>query len=185
MKKSKIGRNILKVLLMCGAIYFTMSSPAAARKFIKRLPKELKKYRRSQVLSALYHLEKQNNIEYANEVNGDITVKITENGKDYFKRLDFDNLALDRPEKWDEKWRLVIFDIPERKKLIREALRNKLKDMRFKKIQGSIWVTPFPCEKEIKLVKSVFGLSNFWIDIILTEHIGIKEYQLRRYFDLI
>ena len=52
----------------------------------------------------------------------------------------------------------VIFDIPEKKKPAREALREKLKDLGMKKLQHSIWITPFPCEKEINLIKTVFNL---------------------------
>ena len=91
---------------------------------------------------------------------------------------------MDRSRVWDKKWRLVIFDIPEKKKPAREALREKLKDLGFAKLQDSVWVTPFPCENEIKLIKLVFNLSDFWLDVILTDSIGLRDYQFRKLFDL-
>ncbi|KKS87871.1 MAG: hypothetical protein UV62_C0022G0003 [Parcubacteria group bacterium GW2011_GWC1_43_11] len=114
-----------------------------------------------------------------------MTIKITKGGRDFLRKMDFDNLTLERTENWDKKWRLVIFDIPEKKKPAREVLREKLKDLGMKKLQHSIWITPFPCEKEINLIKTVFNLSDYWVDVIITENIGAKEYQMRKHFDLI
>jgi DNA-binding transcriptional regulator PaaX len=37
--------------------------------------------------------------------------------------------------KWDEKWRIVAFDIPEKFKTGRDALRRKLKEVGFHELQ--------------------------------------------------
>ena len=80
---------------------------------------------------------------------------------------------------------MVIFDIPEKKKKAREALRQKLKDLNMVKLQDSIWVTPYPCEDEIAFIKSIFNLSDYWLDIIVSDNIGAQEYRLRRLFNLL
>ncbi|MEK7178207.1 MAG: hypothetical protein AAB721_00910, partial [Patescibacteria group bacterium] len=156
MGQENIGKKILKYLLIGGGMFLILSSPVGTRRLLKQLPKELKKYKKSQIRQALYRLKNQNNIEYIKEEKDTISINITERGKKYLKRFDFDNLFLSRPKVWDKKWRMVIFDIPEKKKLAREALRSKLKDLGFVKLQDSIWITPFPCENEIKLIKLVF-----------------------------
>ena len=185
MKQDNIGKKILNYLLIGGGLFLILSSPVGTRRFLKQLPKELKKYRKSQIRQALYRLRRQNRIEHIKEEDGVMSVNITEKGKKYLKRFDFDNLFLDRPKVWDKKWRVIIFDIPEKKKLAREALRSKLKDLGLVKLQDSIWITPFPCENEIKLMKLVFNLSDFWLDVILTDSIGLRDYQFRKLFDLI
>ncbi|MFH1750037.1 MAG: CRISPR-associated endonuclease Cas2 [bacterium] len=43
---------------------------------------------------------------------------------------------------WDGKWRILAFDIPEKKRRIREKLREYLIILGFKLIQKSIWITP-------------------------------------------
>ena len=184
MEQDNIGKKILKYLLIGGGLFLILSSPVGARCFLKQLPKELKRYKKSQIRQALYRLKNQNNIEYIKEEKDTIGVNITERGRKYLKRFEFDNLFLNRPKVWDKKWRMVIFDIPEKKKLAREALRSKLKDLGFVKLQDSIWITPFPCENEIKLIKLVFNLSDFWLDVILTDSIGLKDYQFRKLFNL-
>lgn len=185
MEQGNIGKKILNYLLIGGGLFLILSSPIGARRFLKQLPKELKKYKKSQIRQALYRLQSRNNIEYIKEEKDTISVKITEEGRKYLKHFKFDNLFLNRPKVWDKKWRMVIFDIPEKKKLAREALRGKLKDLGFVKLQDSIWVTPFPCENEIKLIKLVFNLSDFWLDVILTDDLGLKDYQFRKLFDLV
>ena len=185
MKRGELVQKILYTLLVSGAILVILSTPSGTRRLLKQLPRELKKYRRARLLRTLDRLRAQNNVEYIKEEDGKIIIRATENGRDYLKRIDFDNLSLKRPDVWDKKWRFVIFDIPEKKKIAREALRNKLKDMGFKKLQHSIWATPFPCEKEINLVKLIFNLSDWWLDVIITKNIGKREYQFKKYFNLI
>lgn len=48
-----------------------------------------------------------------------------------------------KKEKWDGYWRIVVFDVPEKLKRTREALRDLLKDIGFYKLQGSVWVYPY------------------------------------------
>lgn len=59
-------------------------------------------------------------------------------------------------QKWDGKWRAIIFDIPEASKRERNFLRTELKYMKFKELQKSIWITPFNIENEL------FALLKLW-----------------------
>jgi len=185
MNKSEISKKILKYLVIGGGLFIILSSPAGTRRLLKQLPKEFKKYKKRRLYRALSRLKTQNKITYVKEDNNFLTIKITENGKNYLKKVDFDYLTLKKPAVWDKNWRLVIFDIPENKKVAREALRGKLKDLELVKLQDSVWVTPFPCEREIDLIKTIFNLSDSWLDVIITNNIGHNEYYFRKTFDLL
>lgn len=50
---------------------------------------------------------------------------------------------------WDRCWRMVIFDIKEEKKFLREALRDKLLSLGFGMWQRSVYITPHDIEQEI------------------------------------
>jgi phenylacetic acid degradation operon negative regulatory protein len=50
----------------------------------------------------------------------------------------------DRP--WDGQWRMALFDLPEEKRSLRNALRNELKAARFGYLQGSVWISPDPVD---------------------------------------
>jgi phenylacetic acid degradation operon negative regulatory protein len=52
-------------------------------------------------------------------------------------------------KKWDKYWRLVIFDISEKQKSSRDALRRKLVELGFGQWQKSIYISPFDIEEDM------------------------------------
>lgn len=56
---------------------------------------------------------------------------------------------------------MVLFDIPEKIRKGRDALRDKLKDLGFYELQKSVWVHPYPCEDEINFITEVFDLRPY------------------------
>src|SRR3990167_3898699 len=40
---------------------------------------------------------------------------LTSNGEDRLRYWEFADFHLEKPRKWDKKWRVIIFDIPEKK----------------------------------------------------------------------
>ncbi len=56
--------------------------------------------------------------------------------------------------RWDGKWRIVIFDIRERFRSVRDHLRLELREAGFVQLQKSVWVTPHHCEEFIALLRA-------------------------------
>jgi DNA-binding transcriptional regulator PaaX len=92
-----------------------------------------------------------------------------------------DSLEIKKPKKWDRKWRLVIFDIAQMKKIYREAFRGKIKELGFYCLQKSVWVYPFDCEAEIELLRDFFGLSQDELRLIVAEKLG-EDSKLKEHF---
>jgi len=88
-------------------------------------------------------------------------VKIAKEGKEELLRYDLDNMKIKRPIRWDKKWRFVIFDIPNEKRTTGDLFRRKLKGLDFFHFQRSIFVHPFPCEKEIKFLRVIWEIEPF------------------------
>ncbi len=63
-------------------------------------------------------------------------------------------------QKWDSKWRMVIFDIPERRRAARAVLRDTLRRIGFLKLQNSAWVYPYDCEELVALLKTDYRLGK-------------------------
>ena len=108
-----------------------------------------------QIKRALYHLRQARLIEYVSEKNGKTIVKITKKGESNLRAFAIDLIRIDKPKKWDKKWRLVMFDIPMRFTKGREALRFHLKKLNFYQFQKSAWIYPFPWGEE-KIFKADF-----------------------------
>lgn len=53
---------------------------------------------------------------------------------------ELDNLKTNETQ-FTDRWVIVVFDIPEQKRLIRNLLRRNLKKWGFKKLQRSVWIS--------------------------------------------
>lgn len=69
-----------------------------------------------------------------------VYLRLTSQGKEKLRR-DFPLLAFQK-KRWDRRWRVVFYDISEKEKDLRDALRRKLSGLGFGMIQRSVWITP-------------------------------------------
>ena len=90
------------------------------------------------------------------------------------KRYQVLDLKIERPKKWDGKIRIVAFDIPNAQRTKRNAFRRKLKELGFYSSQKSVWLHPFECKNEIKILQDFFGLNNKQIHFFTAEKIEDK-----------
>ncbi len=47
---------------------------------------------------------------------------------------------------WDGRWRMVLFDVPEKHRRARLRMQEQLRRLRFGYLQDSVWITPDPAE---------------------------------------
>ena len=84
--------------------------------------------------------------------NGKLCVSLTDKGRiQYIKRT---ALHMKKQNKqWDQKWRIVSFDISEKRRLVRDLVRQSIVNFGFVRLQDSVWVYPYDCEELIALLK--------------------------------
>src|SRR3989338_2292398 len=88
-----------------------------------------------------------------------------------------------REKKWPGKWFLVFFDVPEKQRNKRDYLRSFLKDVGFYPYQQSVYIFPYECEEEIKLIKQIVESAKY-LSYIVAERIEF-EAEAKRHFNLI
>jgi len=179
--KSEIVKDIISWLAIAGAIYIAASSPHFVLNLIKGF-KRWRKYPKKKITDAFYRLRRQGCIEIKKK-NHQIYISLTEKGKKMAGWLQIDALKIKKPKKWDGKWRIAIFDIAQLKKIYREALRGKLKELGFYPLQKSVWIYPFDCRDEIELLREFFGLTQKELRLIEAENIGPDEH-LKKFFKI-
>jgi len=179
--RSEIVKDFLSWLAIAGLIYVASSSPYFIRNLIRAYQKR-KKYSKKKIADTFYNLRRQGLIEIG-EKNHQIYIRLTEKGKKKAGWMQIDSLEIKRPKKWDGRWRLVIFDIAQLKKIYREALRGKLKELGFYPFQKSAWIHAFDCRAEIELLKEFFGLSDDEIRLIISDDIG-DDRKLKKFFKI-
>ncbi len=141
-----------------------------------------KKYSNKQISSVFDSMKRQKLIEYVGDKDGKTVVKITTKGKTRLKSFSINLMKIEKPKRWDGKWRLVMFDIPMRFTKGREALRFHLKDLNFFQFQKSAWIYPYPCEDEIIFIADFFRIGKY-VEILTVENIP-RDGKLKKYFNL-
>lgn len=94
---------------------------------------------------------------------------LTLKGESLLRRWRFTDFKLYRPKKWDRKWRVIIFDIPEKKKKVREQIRYLFDQAGLKRLQDSVWVYPYDCEDVLTLLKTDLGVGEHILYLIVEE----------------
>lgn len=88
-------------------------------------------------------------------------VRLTQRGERALHELDLSKIhQLQSKKKWDKKWRVIIFDIPEERKVLRNKLRFTLQEIGFYMLQQSVWVYPYDCENLITMIKADFKIGK-------------------------
>lgn len=118
-----------------------------------------KQYNLSYLRQTIKRLRKQKMVEIADE-NGKQVVKLSQNGKHRILKYALDELEIIKPSNWDVKWRLVIYDIPNRKRYLQTLVRETLKRLGFLQLQESVYLIPFPCFNEIEFLREYYGLGE-------------------------
>lgn len=188
-KRNFYAKTILKALLLVGVLTIASTSPyfwpAVLKAYFqdKKYQKFYKnKAQRKHFLSTFSYLKSKGLINI-HQKNKQIYISLTEKGKQRANQYQINDLEIRKPRKWDKKWRVIIFDIKHEHRIKREALRGKLKELNFYKLQKSVWIHPFNCSSEISLLRKFFGLNKDELKIILAQKIEDdkkvkKEYTL-------
>ncbi len=116
------------------------------------------------------------------ERDGKRYARVTEAGE---QMLEFESLrdkGTQNPKRWDGQWRVVLFDIPERRRGVRNRLRLFMQEYGFVRLQDSVWIYPYDCEDLIALAKANFRIG-FDVLYMIVEHLEHDKY-LREHFGL-
>jgi len=119
---------------------------------------------------------------FIDKENGKNYVRLTKKGEEKLERYELGELAVVKPKFWDGKWRLVIFDIREKRRSTRDLLRQQLQELGLVRLQNSVWVYPYDFSEITVLFKANAMLGK---DILF---LTIEELEndswLRKHFGL-
>ncbi len=106
-------------------------------------------------------------------------LRLTEKGKFELDRM---SMATIKPKKWDRKWRVLIFDIPDYRRSLRDKVRRTLRMIGFERLQDSVWIYPYDCEDHITLLKADFKVGKDMLYMVVDSLEG--DSWLRKHFAL-
>lgn len=132
----------------------------------------------------LRELERRKLISFRELGNGEVRIELNHFGKSLVRQYHLDEIKLERAKKWDNVWRVIIYDIPVAQRKASNAFRKKLEDLGLFPLQKSVWVSPYECLPEIDFLASVFEINfDRCICYIKTNHIP-RESEAKKFFRL-
>lgn len=187
-KRKLVAKKLTKAVLLAiaaGAVTIAALMAPNALQMFRPFIRSTKRSNdeRERVRRALARLRARRLIEV--EWKGDrAMLKVSELGKRSFRQIEFENLAIEKPDQWDRRWRVVAFDIPERNAKARHALRSKLEQMGFLGMQRSVFVYPHRCRDEVDFLTNFFHIKPF-VQYIETTDLDHREGSIRQHFNLL
>jgi len=185
-RKKRLYTNVQQALLatvaLTGVALVAAIAPNAPAALAK-LPSVKRAQLRYQYRTALGRLAAQGHIIFEKR-DGKQYARITDSGQ---KVLEFEQekakLSNTKKRRWNGRWRVVIFDIPERRRRTRDRLRNLMQETGFVRLQDSVWVFPYDCEDFISLVKAELKIGSAILYMVVEQiendkhlkaHFGLK-----------
>lgn len=149
------------LLLLLGGLAFGCSyTPQNQWRVIKTISAEWKKINKKELYAEIHKLYRSKLLKRMQNSDGTITFVLTQKGKMRAITYNFNNMKIEK-DKWDGKWRFIIFDIPEKIRVGRDALRKKVKELGFYELQKSVFVFPYKCEDEINFIIEFFDMRKY------------------------
>lgn len=88
----------------------------------------------------------------------------------------------DSPPPWDRLWRLVIFDIPEKRHADRFLLRRYLAESGFAMVQKSVWIAPYDREEQVQKFARGIDIQRYVLQLTVTKFRNLDERALAASF---
>ena len=165
-RKENIQAAVLGALALTGAIAVIAIAPALPAAIASIVGSRRIGYQARTTVGRLaqkgfVQFEKRNGIKYA---------RITPQGQ---RMIAIEQakaaLAIRQKRRWDRRYRMVVFDIPQKRRIVRDKLRDLMREAGFYRLQQSVWVHPYDCEELIALTKADLRLGGSVVYAIVEE----------------
>lgn len=171
-KQQERREMILGVLLAVGVITTAIVAPNAVQLFKYFIPRNSKE--RGNILQSFSRLERRGYIKSTTR-SGENYYALTATGRKRALQYQLNLTKITPSKKWDGLWYLVMFDVPEDKKQARRAVNLALKKLGCVQYQKSVFITPYPCKKEIDFVGEAFEIRKHIRVVTAREVEGVES----------
>jgi DNA-binding transcriptional regulator PaaX len=178
-KRVPITNLLLRSFAVAGVVSIALVAPKMVR-LLKQLdrPAKNRAHLYQRIRQGVNRLENAGLVTVSGEI-GARRILITEKGRRAMDEIEFGEYKIPEKTFWDGKWRVLVFDISEKRRRTRNQLRRLLDGAGFVRIQDSVWVHPYPCDEFVSLVrahlKSGVGEVRYFAAEALESDKGLRE----------
>lgn len=179
-KRLGVTQRKLLILLLAGLALGLTRSPRKHWWILKQIPKEWGKENRQALERAINSLYVSHLVQEKQHKDGTTTLVLSENGKQRALRFNINKMEIKKPTQWDKKWRIVMFDVPEKLRRLRDSLRFHFKEIGLIELQKSVFVYPYPCSKEIEFILEFYNVRKH-VRFVLSEKIDNQLHLMKKF----
>lgn len=155
LKKYPYWNETLMILAGLGTVGLAVMMPGLGRV----VAQEVRDWEKQRYRRMWEGLEKRKLVKVYETPQG-TCVEITKDGRKQALKYKISTMKIKEPNKWDGKWRIVIFDVAEAKKKRRDVFRDYLKQLNFYMLNRSVFVHPFSCFDEVEFLRQISGVGE-------------------------
>jgi len=175
-----VHKIILDLVAVTGVISISLVAPNALQ-VIKLLGSQNNKRREYYFNTSVERLLKGGLLNVTKNKQGTF-LSLTKKGKENLLQYKLGEYKIPISRIWDKKYRIIIFDIREVRRGVRDSLRRYLQQFGFVRLQQSVWVYPYDCHELITLLKTSFRIGR---EVLYIEASSIEnDGWLKKYFNL-
>lgn len=175
---------ILRTLAAGGVVSVALVAPNALS-LLKKLDRGAvhRKNLNRRITQAITRLEKIGLVRTSG-ASGRRSIFLTKKGNMMIAAIHASEYRIPEPAFWDGKWRIIMFDISERRRTVRAQLRSLLFGAGFLRLQDSVWVYPYPCEEFVGLIRAHIKSGTGEMLSFVAEALEADK-RLRNHFNLL
>jgi DNA-binding transcriptional regulator PaaX len=159
-RKADLKKNILSVVQAAGVLAVASVAPNVLGAMGKMGTIPARRQKES-IAASRERLLKQGLL-----ISHEGLLHLSKKGEQVLRMLELKDYQLRKPKRWDNKWRLLIFDISERRRGLRDKIRHILLTIGFVRLQDSVWAYPYDCEDTLTLLKADLRIGKEVLYII-------------------
>jgi DNA-binding transcriptional regulator PaaX len=166
LRRNQIEKIVLSTLAVSGIMIMAMAAPNML-KLLKHADLDWANKRdpRRRIRETVSKMKRKGLIEFVFS-RGKQQMRLTAKGARMAAKIKSGTMEIPKPLKWDGQWRIVIFDIPEKRRALRDRVRSLVTTLGFYRLQDSVWVHPYECEEIVTLLKSDLQIGKDLLYII-------------------
>lgn len=173
--------DLLAPLAFGGALFLTIAAPNSMVALEKPLMALLNgRDKRQEASRIARYMRQQKLVHVTQNDDGSYQISLTQKGETRGKKAYFERLpAPDKP--WDQKWRIIMFDIPEKHKAIRDYLSKHMLNLGLKQLQRSVFIYPYELDEFVAIARDIFPEVRQQLIYLTVENIDIHNVLVKQF----
>lgn len=177
-----IQKILLRTVAHAGMLSVALLAPKALSAIVKLTGIENTLGFSQRIEKSIATLVRSGEMKWIQTARGKV-LQLTDKGENKLAKLLLSDVAQKR-RRWDQRWRIVMYDIHESKRKKRQFLRNTLREIGFYRLQDSVWVYPHKCDELVVLLRTHFSLGHE-VQYLEVDHIENDTVLIRHFHKLI